>query len=396
MRHVDEGTIHAWLDEQITDPAEAAWIDEHLRVCGGCRGRLADEQATFDHAQAMLAETVPSVERPSLEALVAQAGRSLPPSEPALAAASPRGGRDRWLMQAGWAASVAVAIGLGWTARELTGRDSPRQATPLIAELSVPAPADSLDRIETPAPTANPATGASAPAVAESNTPGRRLAAPESRRSDAAGPTAPTQRPLAVSAARPQDTAAQLGSAPPPALERARDAAVAEPAPAPPAAVAAPAPAAAPAAVARQETITVTADTATRVAATATAAWRSVPRTEAAARTGMPLYGIDGFEPQLTEVSGDGAQVRTLYRLSSGDQVAVVQQRAGVAAPPGLGDIQAAGRALTQAGRVGIAAAPTSPPARTWSSIRGGVRITLQTTSTAADLDALGVRLRVD
>ncbi len=30
MRHVDDGTIHAWLDGQVTDPAEVAWIEEHL------------------------------------------------------------------------------------------------------------------------------------------------------------------------------------------------------------------------------------------------------------------------------------------------------------------------------------------------------------------------------
>jgi hypothetical protein len=140
----------------------------------------------------------------------------------------------------------------------------------------------------------------------------------------------------------------------------------------------------------------VTRDIATRAVATADTAWRYVPRTEAAARTGMPLYGIDGLEPQLTAVSGDGVQVRTLYRLSSGDQVEVVQQRASVPAAPGVGDVQATARALTQAGRVGIVAAPTPAPARTWSSVRDGVRITLQTTSAAADLDALGVRLRID
>ena len=91
MRHVDEDTIHAWLDEQITDPAEAAWIDEHFRECGPCRARLASERATFDRAQMLLAGTAPSGEHLSFEALVAKAGRSASESEATSGAALTRG-----------------------------------------------------------------------------------------------------------------------------------------------------------------------------------------------------------------------------------------------------------------------------------------------------------------
>src|SRR5687768_10812656 len=151
MRHVDEGTIHAWLDEQITDPAEAAWIDEHLRECGPCRARLDDERATFDRARVLLAGNAPSDERPSFEALVAKAGRSAPASEATSIAALTRGRKERWLIQAGWAASVAIAVGLGWTARGLTGDDSPRpESAPLIAEQSAAIPSEPAARADDP------------------------------------------------------------------------------------------------------------------------------------------------------------------------------------------------------------------------------------------------------
>ena len=54
MRHVDEGTIHAWLDQQVTDPQEVAWITAHLRECATCSARVAEEDATIRGAEALL------------------------------------------------------------------------------------------------------------------------------------------------------------------------------------------------------------------------------------------------------------------------------------------------------------------------------------------------------
>ena len=413
MRHVDEDTIHAWLDEQITDPAEAAWIEEHFRECGPCRVRLASERATFDRAQMLLAGTAPSGERPSFEALVAKAGRSASASEATSVAALTRGRRERWFIQAGWAASVAIAVGLGWTARELTERDSPRpESAPRIAEQSVSIPADPAAPAEAPPgfperlngvppglperlngvprPVAKPGTGADVSTVPGTTAGGRQQTATESRRSDTAPASVQPQAPPPAAAAGPSqaDTAARLEAAPR-ALERSRNAAAAAAETAP---------------VVRQEDLRITGEIASRVAATPDSGWRPVPRTEAAARTGMPLYGLDGLEPLYTALSDDGSQVRTLYRLSSGDQVEVVQQRSGPVevvqqrrgpvSPPAVADLQNTGRALAETGRVGIVARPVSGT-RTWSTDRGGVRVTLQTTSTA-DLDALGTRLRVD
>jgi hypothetical protein len=112
----------------------------------------------------------------------------------------------------------------------------------------------------------------------------------------------------------------------------------------------------------------------------------------------MPLYGIDGLEPQYTALSADGARVRTLYRLASGELVELIQQPIAPDSLSSLADVQATRRAFTGggAGRGGVVADRVAAAPRTRSIVRGGVRITLETTSGGADLDALGTRLRVD
>lgn len=153
------------------------------------------------------------------------------------------------------------------------------------------------------------------------------------------------------------------------------------------------------------ENVTVTGATALRAAVFSTQ-WRPLPRTTAAAQTGMPLYGIEGIEPAETALSADGALVRTVYRLESGDVVELLQQRTAAgpppaAAPPPTVTIVTIEQSLAAAGRGGggrggvLADRTRAATPRTLVSVRDDVRITLRTTS-AADLDALGAKLRVD
>jgi hypothetical protein len=126
------------------------------------------------------------------------------------------------------------------------------------------------------------------------------------------------------------------------------------------------------------------------------AEWQPLARTEAAARSGMPLYGIDGLTPLMTSISLDRRSVLTLYRLDSGATLELEQERAstsGTQAPPAA---QAARPALAAQRRAEIAAAAAQPAQLTWSGLRGEVRITLRTPAAAADLEALGAKLRVD
>ena len=137
--------------------------------------------------------------------------------------------------------------------------------------------------------------------------------------------------------------------------------------------------------------------------------WQPIQRSDAAARTGMPLYGIDGLTPELTTISPDGASVRTVYRLASGEVLEVVQrrrqeaaERVNVVAEAPVVDVQnarvqqqapATGQQSQDTVNQGRIVLPASPAPPVWSTVRGDVLLTLRGT---ADPGALASKLRRD
>jgi len=115
MSHVDEGVLHAYLDGELT-PVERARVDEHLAGCLACRTRLDEERQLIERAGMLLSAALPP-ERlaPPLSALVRP--------------------RDRrfWHVRLplAWAATVILAIGLGWSL-------SQQLSTPEVKTLSGP------------------------------------------------------------------------------------------------------------------------------------------------------------------------------------------------------------------------------------------------------------------
>jgi Putative zinc-finger len=101
MSHVDEGTLHAYLDGELP-PNERRDLDAHLAQCATCKALLADERALFERSTALLASTRP-VERPA------------PPFEQVR-----RAPRRAWYLRTAvpWAASIVLAIGLGYYLRD--------------------------------------------------------------------------------------------------------------------------------------------------------------------------------------------------------------------------------------------------------------------------------------
>jgi len=98
MSHVDDGTLHAYLDGELSPP-EAQGVEVHLAQCPGCRGRLEEERALITRAGELLALAAP----PDRELPPFRAGDVQPPT------------RLWWQVRLplAWAATVALAFGIG-------------------------------------------------------------------------------------------------------------------------------------------------------------------------------------------------------------------------------------------------------------------------------------------
>jgi len=118
MSHVDEGTLHAYLDGELPG-AELALFTAHLAECAECRARLDEERALVQRARDLLA-------------LVA------PPSSRVRKRAHPW---RRLRVPLAWAATVALAFAIGRyeesarPTRELPGDrlEGPVVAPPVVA-----------------------------------------------------------------------------------------------------------------------------------------------------------------------------------------------------------------------------------------------------------------------
>jgi hypothetical protein len=215
MLHLDEGALQAWIDRARSglEPSEIAEIEGHLAVCASCADALEELRASDDHVRSMLA-----VGRTD--------GSALPAFEDVLQRAD--GHRDvrraqRRLNSLAWAASIAVALGVGWMTNDLyrSGRvyeASERATVParspaagVEAEADVtaaseqaagtaqPRPADAAERRQAPpAPTAqaqesarNEVAGGSAGFVAPAAPPEPPARARTLQAADALGRNAP-------------------------------------------------------------------------------------------------------------------------------------------------------------------------------------------------------------
>ena len=125
MSHVDEGTLHAYLDGELP-PSERSDVDAHLAQCAACKALLTEERALLERATALLGSTRPA-ERPA------------PPFHEVR-----RAQRRPWYVRRtfAWAASLVLAVGLGYYVRG----PSPRSAPSLLEDRATVAPASESTR----------------------------------------------------------------------------------------------------------------------------------------------------------------------------------------------------------------------------------------------------------
>lgn len=214
MQHLDDGTIHAWLDGAL-GTADAAAVAAHAAACRACAGRVAEARGLIAASSRILAslDNVPAgvlpVERPAAVAAAHVASPAFAATAPAPTpdAAAPR---KRWGHRYGRIAAVLafVAAGTLVLTREANRRD-------VFVKEKAAAPVDSAQLRRDVAPRAP--NRATAPQAVPAPAPAQRrvAAAPPSALGGAAhqpAPAAPPQAtPLAVA---PRQNAASALEAP--------------------------------------------------------------------------------------------------------------------------------------------------------------------------------------
>jgi len=106
MRHIPEDELHAYLDQGLSR-SQCVEIESHLAACPACQATRDGIAALRDRTTALLARLAPPRSFPTpFETLRRRAAVAV-------------SARRRRLHQAAWAASVAAAMVLGWTASRL-------------------------------------------------------------------------------------------------------------------------------------------------------------------------------------------------------------------------------------------------------------------------------------
>jgi hypothetical protein len=347
MPHLDDGQIAEWIDAADRPHGQTAHgaVADHLRQCTVCRERVEEARRIAERARAILGAAAPTVtDVPPFEVVLARAGRT----------AVRRGVNPTWRWLA-WAATVAIAGGLGWYVRgaELRRSVGEAQAPTAVAQIDSAAPLAATP----PEQTGGGAVGGVAPA-------------PAADRRAAVVPAPARQEEKVARADRPT-AEAKVAAQEADAVQRdtiARGAI---------AGVAAAPPAAAAPSVAR--------NAAEPVADELPAGWSVVSREVAERALGGPVATVPGLPVARYELLVPESAVRVLQVMPSGAQLELIE----TAAPKGEPSASYAGREREQ----GRGAFRTVAAAQD-SVTLNGVRVTLRAAVTPDSLKVLLGKIR--
>lgn len=119
MPHLDEGVLQAWLDRPRSnmDESEADRVERHLEECEACAALLAELEGSTERTRSILASAgPPETAIPDFEAILGRGERNGTHGRTDHHRSSRR--LDRWTSLA-WAASLVLALGLGWMTNDL-------------------------------------------------------------------------------------------------------------------------------------------------------------------------------------------------------------------------------------------------------------------------------------
>src|SRR6266850_1916984 len=130
MSHVDDGTLHAYLDGELA-LVERARLEAHVAECAACRSRLEEERALIARASGLL-------------------GLAQPPERAAPPLHELRRPSVVWRLRVpvAWAATVVLALGLGYYAGDRTSMTAaPEPVAMYSADSSAARDAQPNDRL---------------------------------------------------------------------------------------------------------------------------------------------------------------------------------------------------------------------------------------------------------
>lgn len=185
--HVEDGTIHAWLDGAM-DAAAAAWVERHVAECVVCAAQVAEARGLVAASSRVLA---------ALDASPA----ALPAAVKARAAIA-KGGGIGWRPQWWWRAAAGLVVVIGGTM--LLRHAERRGGAERAGKVAAPAVTPAVTPADTPA-----VTPEAAPAVTPEDTPAVTPEAPP-----LAAPGATTPMAVVPAAAVPAGETASGGAAP--------------------------------------------------------------------------------------------------------------------------------------------------------------------------------------
>ena len=131
MPHVEQGELHALLDGAYgSDSVEGTRLRAHLASCANCQTLLEEERLVRERANQLLELAAPvAFEAPPFAQVQARAYQR-----------SHRWGRN----ELGWAATIVLALGIGWFGHDLAARNGvevvPSAIDQVPAESTEPAP----------------------------------------------------------------------------------------------------------------------------------------------------------------------------------------------------------------------------------------------------------------
>jgi len=199
MQHLDEGTIHAWLDGQLPRD-EAARVEAHVAECRECADAVAEARGLIAASSRILTalDDVPRVGSANRHQPFSPEGGAAPLTEEQ--APARERARRRWFSAPSLAAAAAIVVAVGTLTLMRVGAKDQLTSEPQAERLEQTA-ASAADTDATPAiaseatPNAAP-TSAAANAVAAANEAApRRALADRARREAAPPPVVPIAPP---------------------------------------------------------------------------------------------------------------------------------------------------------------------------------------------------------